>query len=148
MLQKLRYKRALAIGCLLLMPATGLAQSVETNRTWTPAAAGELREAGSESLLAQAIRLTPPPVPARDIEQHVGNDQPQARQGTQGRRTPAKRILGAAVGAVGGLFIGGYTGAWIEGDRCHCDDPGLMGALIGAPVGMTVGGVLGALYLF
>ena len=51
-------------------------------------------------------------------------------------------------GGVGGFFAGGYTGAWIEGDRCHCDDPGLKGALIGAPVGAAVGGVLGGLYLF
>jgi hypothetical protein len=39
-------------------------------------------------------------------------------------------------------------GAWIEGDRCHCDDPGLKGALIGAPIGAVAGGILGGLYLF
>ena len=37
-----------------------------------------------------------------------------------------------------------YLGAFIEGDRCHCDDPGLKGALIGAPVGAVTGGILGA----
>src|SRR5687768_13099201 len=64
------------------------------------------------------------------------------------RRSPARVILGAVVGATGGFFAGGYTGAWIEGDRCHCDDPGLKGALIGAPIGAAVGGILGGLYLF
>jgi hypothetical protein len=59
-----------------------------------------------------------------------------------------RKVLGAAVGAAGGLFAGGYLGATIEGDRCHCDDPGLQGALIGAPVGMAAGGILGFLYLF
>jgi hypothetical protein len=52
------------------------------------------------------------------------------------------------VGATAGFFAGGYLGAAIEGDRCHCDDPGLMGALIGAPIGATAGGVLGWRYLF
>jgi hypothetical protein len=59
-----------------------------------------------------------------------------------------KRIAGGAVGGVGGLFAGGYLGARLEGDRCNCDDPGLMGALVGAPIGAVVGAVLGAIYLF
>ena len=59
-----------------------------------------------------------------------------------------RMILGGAVGAVGGLFAGGYLGAKIEGNRCHCDDPGLTGALIGAPIGTAAGAVLGAKYLF
>ena len=62
------------------------------------------------------------------------------------KRSVARRILGGAIGATGGLFAGGYLGATIEGDRCNCDDPGLMGALIGAPVGAVTGGILGALF--
>ena len=64
------------------------------------------------------------------------------------RRTKTRTILGAIVGATGGFFAGGYTGAWIEGDSCHCDDPGLKGALIGAPIGAVAGGILGGLFLF
>lgn len=64
------------------------------------------------------------------------------------KRTPMRIFLGAAVGATAGLFAGGYTGAWIEGDSCNCDDPGLMGALIGAPIGAVVGGILGGFFLF
>ena len=64
------------------------------------------------------------------------------------KRTPLRRFLGAAVGATAGFFVGGYTGAWIEGDRCHCDDPGLMGAVIGAPIGAVAGGILGGFFLF
>ena len=64
------------------------------------------------------------------------------------KRTPMRIFLGAAVGATAGLFAGGYIGAWIEGDRCHCDDPGLMGALIGAPIGAAAGGILGGFFLF
>jgi hypothetical protein len=59
-----------------------------------------------------------------------------------------RKLLGALVGATGGFFAGGYLGATIEGDRCHCDDPGLKGALIGAPVGAAAGGMLGWRYLF
>ena len=62
------------------------------------------------------------------------------------KRSVARRILGGALGATGGLFAGGFLGAVIEGDRCNCDDPGLMGALIGAPVGAVTGGILGAVF--
>ena len=64
------------------------------------------------------------------------------------KRSATRVILGAAVGATAGLFAGGYIGQAIEGDSCHCDDPGLMGALIGAPIGAVVGGILGGLFLF
>jgi hypothetical protein len=63
-------------------------------------------------------------------------------------RSLGRKVFGAAVGAAGGFFGGGYLGAAIEGDRCHCDDPGLKGAVIGAPVGAVVGGILGWRYLF
>jgi hypothetical protein len=141
MSQKLMCTHAFAVGCLLLMPATTLAQRAESPWRDTRAAGGQR----SEPLLEQARRLSTPPVPARDLEQRAGNGQPQARPE---RRTPRQRILGAIVGGVGGFFAGGYTGAWIEGDRCHCDDAGLKGAVIGSSVGAAVGGVLGGLYLF
>ena len=73
-----------------------------------------------------------------------------ARQGSYGRvtSTAEKRwrgVLGAALGAFGGLYAGGYIGAAIEGDSCRCDDPGLKGALIGAPIGAIVGGIAGGI---
>jgi hypothetical protein len=60
------------------------------------------------------------------------------------RRSIARKIVGAAIGAFGGFFLGGYAGAAIEGDRCNCDDPGLQGFLIGAPIGAVAGGIFGA----
>ncbi len=63
-------------------------------------------------------------------------------------RSWQRRLLGGVVGAAAGLFAGGYLGATIEGDDCHCDDPGLMGALIGAPIGTVAGAIAGALWLF
>ena len=72
------------------------------------------------------------------------------RAGARGVMTPPRRerslgrqILGGAAGGVGGFFGGGFLGAKIEGDRCDCDDPGLMGFLIGAPIGALVGAILG-----
>lgn len=134
------FPRAFAVACLLLMPAAALAQG-----------------ARREPLLQQALRLamssaplsTRPgsstPLATRGLMQTSGSEQTQSRQR---ERSARRRIFGAAVGAAGGFFAGGYTGAWIEGDRCHCDDPGLKGALIGAPIGAVAGGILGGLYLF
>ena len=72
----------------------------------------------------------------------------QDQRSPRSERGPGRKVLGAIVGAAGGFFAGGYLGAAIEGDRCHCDDPGLKGALIGMPIGATAGGILGWHYLF
>jgi hypothetical protein len=71
-----------------------------------------------------------------------------ARSGSGSKRSVTRKFIGGAIGAAAGFFAGGYIGAAIEGDSCHCDDPGLKGALIGAPVGAVAGGILGALFLF
>jgi hypothetical protein len=71
----------------------------------------------------------------------------QASSGNR-RRSVGRIVAGAAVGAVGGFFGGGFLGAVIEGDKCHCDDPGLLGAVIGAPIGAVAGGILGGKLLF
>ena len=63
-------------------------------------------------------------------------------------RGAGRKVFGALVGAAAGFFAGGYLGAAIEGDRCHCDDPGLKGALIGMPVGAAAGGILGGITCF
>jgi len=59
------------------------------------------------------------------------------------RKSVGRRIVGGALGGVGGFFAGGYLGAKIDG-RCDCDDPGFKGFLIGAPIGGVVGAILGA----
>ena len=136
----------------LLVPIGAAAQGVEVeNGTTHELARGpsavHFSEAGSGRLvltvpdfdLPIAERRFTPASPLRFAGQSVSEPK---------RRSPGRAVLGAIVGATGGFFAGGYTGAWIEGDRCHCDDPGLKGALIGAPIGAVVGGILGGLYLF
>ena len=98
----------------------------------------------SEFSTAAAIRKA---VGAQRLE-GKGQAQPKAapvRARVAQRQSPSigHKIAGAAIGAVGGFFLGGYTGARLEPD-CDCDDPGLQGFLIGAPIGAIVGGVLGA----
>jgi hypothetical protein len=122
-----RFSLALALTCVLLVPAPASPQARPR-----------------EPLLQQAVRVAPPLTPAAKLQPRAANQPPQGAQ----TRSVRKRIFGAIVGGVGGFFAGGYTGAWIEGDRCHCDDPGLKGALIGAPIGAAAGGILGGLYLF
>ena len=64
------------------------------------------------------------------------------------RRSVTRVVLGAAAGAVGGFFAGGYIGAAIDGDCGGCDDPGFKGFLIGAPIGAVAGGIAGGKWLF
>ncbi len=98
---------------------------------------------------------TPPPAPIRHSVRtfDYGDLVPPGAAGASlqaassgRRRSVGRRILGGAIGATAGFFAGGYLGAAIEGDRCHCDDPGLKGVLIGAPIGAVTGGILGALF--
>jgi hypothetical protein len=60
-----------------------------------------------------------------------------------GRHGSFRQQVFATIGAIAGMAGGGYLGVKIEGDRCHCDDPGLAGFVIGAPIGAIVGGVVG-----
>jgi hypothetical protein len=77
----------------------------------------------------------------------LGVNRQQPSQASRERST-RRKVFGAIVGGVGGFFGGVFLGAAIEGDRCNCDDPGLLGALIGGPVGGVAGGVLGYKFLF
>ena len=143
-----------AVACVLLYGATGWAQ---TDRV--APVAGTLREALDRPLPADTID-TRDSNPLPKIEHREGyqlfatrvesaltqpsrqmSRPPAARQ----RSVRAKQVAGAVIGAIGGFVIGGRLGGWLEGDSCHCDDPGLQGFLIGAPIGAGIGAVLGSL---
>jgi hypothetical protein len=112
--------------------------------------------ASAQGLTAVSLRRAAPGPIARAARAHAVSPlqldrlaaQEQQRPATPRRRGPGRIVAGAAVGAVGGFFAGGYLGAIIDGDCGGCDDPGLKGALIGAPIGATVGGILGGKFLF
>ncbi len=72
----------------------------------------------------------------------------QQRPPVSRERSTRRKVLGGIVGGVAGFFGGMFLGAAIEGDRCNCDDPGLVGALVGAPIGGVAGGILGYKFLF
>ncbi len=135
-------KTLLATALALVLPIAAAAQEPNGH----PQKGTRLKLPSMESVVAassdgqsanrwETARKTPTPA-------HV-----TVQQTTQPReRSVGRRILGGALGGVGGLFAGGYLGAKIEGDGCHCDDPGLMGALIGAPIGAVAGAILGAMF--
>src|SRR5689334_9811758 len=91
-----------------------------------------------------AVRLK---LPTAETVAALSREQPGPRQWPSSshvrkrHRSVGRKIIGGALGAVGGFFAGGYLGAKIEGDDCGCDDPGLKGALIGAPIGAIAGGI-------
>ena len=147
-----RHVASAVFACVLLYGATGSAQ---TDRV--APVAGTLREALDRPLPAGAFDAPdsnlPPAIEHQNGYQLLATrveptlTQPPrqvSRPPAHQRSSRAKQIAGAAIGAIGGFLIGGRLGAWLEGNSCHCDDPGLQGFLIGAPVGAGIGAVLGS----
>ena len=128
----------------LIVPGTSYAQTSEDNTTAPTIDLRTSRALFPVSWDKGSIRQS---LAAADLNNELYSN----RTTTSVRQAPAparsrsvgRKILGGVLGGVGGFFAGGYLGAAIEGDRCECDDPGLVGSLIGAPVGATVGAILG-----
>lgn len=115
----------------MLAPTSALAQ--ERARQPQPIRQSAIAHAiKAETETRQVVKFAPPATMAAQAPS------------TQRKSSVGKKILGGVIGGTVGLFAGGYLGAAIEGDGCHCDDPGLQGALIGAPVGMVLGAIFGA----
>jgi hypothetical protein len=68
-----------------------------------------------------------------------------ARAAAAPQSSKVARVLGVALGAVGGFMAGGMIGFYTTQDRDVYDDgvSGLRGVVIGAPVGAGVGALLG-----
>jgi hypothetical protein len=132
---------ALGLLAVLALPLTGAAQTGDPSkpRLILPDAK-VLAEVGQASAALERWQGSQP-------RATTASSSEQAPKSTR-ERSLGRRILGGAVGAVGGFFAGGYLGAMIDGECGGCDDPGLKGALIGAPIGAAAGGILGAMFLF
>ena len=142
-----------AVFLLLVGPPEAAAQDMQSGPGNAFASSVTLAEARRSPALDLSRWTGPSALPEMAIAPQWLTPQLRVRLSGQSaappnKRTPMRIFLGAAVGATAGLFAGGYAGAWIEGDSCNCDDPGLMGALIGAPIGAVAGGILGGFFLF
>jgi hypothetical protein len=141
---------ALTLAGVLGLGATGFAQTTELAPSPSRVPDALARPIPQVTFDARELDLRQAVVAQNGVVQRPapGNARSQQRMrppasGHRGSR--ARRVAGAAIGAIGGFFLGGALGAALEGDSCNCDDPGLMGFLVGAPVGAAIGGVVGAL---
>ena len=141
--------RRRAVGLSMAL-AVGLMSAGTANAQQVPGKAISIRvsNVGAFQTPRADVQATPQPQPIRrsletlDYASLVSNDTQQPPPPR--RRSVGRRIIGGALGGVGGFFAGGILGAKIDGDCGGCDDPGFKGALIGAPIGAAVGAILGA----
>jgi hypothetical protein len=148
---------AAAVVVLVLLTASAHAQTVEDRRQMSEElvellsgrSAAVAGAAPAQSLVKLRPAVRPSVIP---LSSPVGLERQTApvpqTSTTRKQRSVRRKILGALAGATGGFFAGGFLGAKIEGNRCDCDDPGLMGFLVGAPIGAVTGGILGYKFLF
>jgi hypothetical protein len=82
------------------------------------------------------------------------DEEPQSRWRAERTRTqttsakqssPLAKVIGLAVGGLGGFYAGGMIGFHLAQDKNADDDgvSGLRGVVIGAPVGAAVGALIG-----
>ena len=137
----------LIIGMLVIPPAASERQSTADLRIAVESIRSLLAPDTFRPDRAKSLKLDFRSAPGSfsTFTRNMSVDQAPTRAGFPSHRhSTARKIVGAAVGAFGGFFLGGYAGAAIEGNSCNCDDPGLVGFLIGAPVGAVAGGIFGA----
>jgi hypothetical protein len=73
-------------------------------------------------------------------------ESPRVTQATAAKRpSTAAKIIGTALGGLGGFYAGGAIGFYVAQDRDVYDDgvSGLRGVVIGAPIGAALGALLG-----
>jgi len=121
------------LAVLLLAAAPAYAQQVGRSVSFSP-----VQLVQPERVVRQTIRQAAKSVrfdvaPGANATRAVSVKTPRA----SGLSRTKRGLLAAAAG-VGGFFGGGFLGAAIEGNRCDCDDPGLLGFLIGAPIGAAL----------
>jgi hypothetical protein len=98
------------------------------------------KEAGPALKLPHVL-VDEPSLPAWRLESPPSA---QAPAGAAGSSTAVK-IIGTALGALGGFYAGGAIGFYTAQDHDVNDDgvSGLRGVVIGAPIGAVVGAIIG-----
>ena len=141
--------RAIVLSLMLGLSTTGFARADDfipplprvRSAMERPAPTRPLGPRGTDLTSAPAVSNTRPltAAPARASSQRRMPTAPPSRRGSR-----ARQVTGGIIGGVVGMWAGASFGAALEGDSCHCDSPGMVGALYGAAGGGTIGAVLGA----
>jgi len=129
---------AKSIRLLLLSP---MAATFLTLGAPSPAVAQDLQSAVQAAALRSAIQQR---ATRFDLGPHGLRVVPSPSLKRPRQSSAATKASIIALGALGGLAVGGIAGAAIDNwiTPCGCDDGGLRGFMIGAPVGGVVGGLL------
>ena len=128
----------IGLGMLLLASCAGTPPVLDN--TVLPAAPAVVVEDDAGPTLKLPRILVDDPLPGWRL------DSPQRGQAAAAPRTStAAKIIGTAVGALGGFWAGGAIGFYTAQDPNADDDgvSGLRGVVIGAPIGALVGAVIG-----
>jgi hypothetical protein len=130
----------LVIGMAMLVSVAGAPPVSETVTTTT--------------VTRPSVEQTAEPVARLKLPSDLMNAQPQPRwrgerprtQTTSARQSSTfAKVVGLAVGGLGGFYAGGMIGFHLAQDKNADDDgvSGLRGVVIGAPVGAAVGALIG-----
>ncbi len=109
------------------------------------------------TVTGSSIEHRAPPLPRLKLPRDLVLEPPQSRWRAEGARrsqaatarpsSTAAKVIGLAVGGVGGFYGGAMLGFHLAQDKNADDDgvSGLRGVVIGAPVGAAVGALIGYL---
>ena len=128
----------IALGMLLLASSAGTSPVEATVPPTAPAVVRE--EVAGPALKLPRVLVSDPLLPGWRL------DSPSHGQAAAApRSSTTAKIIGTAVGALGGFWAGGAIGFYTAQDPNADDDgvSGLRGVVIGAPIGALVGAVIG-----
>lgn len=142
---------ALTLSCVLALGSTGFAQTDDVLTSHSRIRDALERPAPSIGFVSAGTRVLLEGSPYETPEARLQPQGITTAQSRQASRAPSRRrakfgalqAAGFIAGMMGGFYLGGKLGAAIEGDSCHCDDPGLLGFLAGAGIGAVGGAILG-----
>jgi hypothetical protein len=130
----------LVIGLAMLVSVAGPPPDSETGATTI------VRGASVEQMAETPVRLKLPADLTAEEPQPSWRAESTRIQTTSARQSSTlAKVIGLAVGGLGGFYAGGMIGYHLAQDRNADDDgvSGLRGVVIGAPVGAAVGALIG-----